>query len=51
MQEQVIRNSQPTYSQMRFANAKEAWRAGDWAHGRFSLPAGDDAEFIPAPER
>ncbi len=29
--------------------AKEAWRAGDWAHGRFQLPPGDDAEFIPAP--
>lgn len=31
--------------------AKEAWRAGDWMHGRFSLPPGDDQEFIPAPER
>jgi redox-sensitive bicupin YhaK (pirin superfamily) len=31
--------------------AKEAWRAGDWAHGRFRLPPGDDAEFIPAPDR
>ena len=31
--------------------AKEAWRAGDWMHGRFSLPPGDDREFIPAPER
>ncbi len=30
--------------------AKEAWRAGDWAHGRFQLPVGDDAEFIPLPE-
>ncbi len=30
--------------------AKEAWRAGDWAHGRFRLPPGDDGEFIPAPE-
>jgi len=29
--------------------AKEAWRAGDWAHGRFRLPPGDDGEFIPAP--
>lgn len=29
--------------------AKEAWRAGDWAHGRFKLPPNDDAEFIPAP--
>jgi redox-sensitive bicupin YhaK (pirin superfamily) len=31
--------------------AKEAWRAGDWAHGRFRLPPGDDREFVPAPER
>ena len=31
--------------------AREAWRAGDWMHGRFSLPPGDDREFIPAPER
>jgi redox-sensitive bicupin YhaK (pirin superfamily) len=31
--------------------AREAWRAGDWAHGRFQLPPDDNAEFIPAPER
>ncbi|SDZ37295.1 hypothetical protein SAMN05444004_11211 [Jannaschia faecimaris] len=31
--------------------AKEAWRAGDWAHGRFRLPPGDDAEHIPLPPR
>lgn len=31
--------------------AKEAWRAGDWAHGRFALPIGDDEEFIPVPKR
>jgi redox-sensitive bicupin YhaK (pirin superfamily) len=35
----------------RIEAAKEAWRAGDWAHGRFRLPPGDDGEFIPAPER
>ncbi|QGX97885.1 pirin family protein [Roseovarius faecimaris] len=29
--------------------AKEAWAKGDWAHGRFQLPPGDDAEFIPLP--
>ena len=34
----------------RIAAAKEAWRAGDWAHGRFRLPPEDKAEFIPAPE-
>lgn len=38
-------------SQERIAAAKEAWRAGDWAHGRFRLPPNDDAEFIPAPDR
>jgi redox-sensitive bicupin YhaK (pirin superfamily) len=37
-------------SKDRIAAAKEAWRAGDWAHGRFRLPPGDDSEFIPAPE-
>ena len=31
--------------------AKEAWRAGDWANGRFQLPTGDDQEHIPLPER
>ena len=29
--------------------AKAAWAAGDWTHGRFHLPPGDDAEFIPLP--
>lgn len=29
--------------------AKAAWAAGDWAHGRFRLPPGDAAEFIPLP--
>jgi len=38
-------------SKERIEAAREAWRAGDWAHGRFSLPPGDDGEFIPAPER
>jgi redox-sensitive bicupin YhaK (pirin superfamily) len=37
-------------SKDRINAAKEAWRAGDWAHGRFKLPAGDDAEFIPVPD-
>jgi redox-sensitive bicupin YhaK (pirin superfamily) len=37
-------------SRERIEAAKEAWRAGDWAHGRFRLPPGDDAEFMPAPE-
>jgi redox-sensitive bicupin YhaK (pirin superfamily) len=38
-------------SQDRINAAKEAWRAGDWAHGRFRLPPADDKEFIPAPEQ
>jgi redox-sensitive bicupin YhaK (pirin superfamily) len=38
-------------SKERIEAAKEAWRAGDWAHGRFHLPPDDNAEFIPAPER
>jgi len=38
-------------SKERIEAAKEAWRAGDWEHGRFRLPPGDDAEFIPLPER
>ncbi len=36
-------------SRERIEAAKAAWRAGDWAHGPFRLPPGDDAEFIPAP--
>lgn len=38
-------------SKERIEAAKEAWRAGDWQHGRFQLPPGDAAEFTPAPER
>ncbi|WP_300029645.1 pirin family protein [uncultured Roseobacter sp.] len=37
-------------SRDRIDAAKEAWRAGDWAHGRFQLPPGDDDEFIPLPD-
>lgn len=37
-------------SKDRLTAAKEAWRAGDWAHGRFKLPPTDNAEFIPAPD-
>lgn len=36
-------------SKERIEAAKEAWRQGDWAHGRFQLPADDDREFIPLP--
>lgn len=31
--------------------AKQAWAEGDWQHGRFQLPTGDAAEFIPLPDR
>ncbi|MGB3688900.1 MAG: pirin family protein [Jannaschia helgolandensis] len=37
-------------SQDRIDAAKEAWRAGDWAHGRFQLPPGDEDEYIPLPD-
>ncbi|RGP37815.1 pirin family protein [Pseudotabrizicola alkalilacus] len=36
-------------SKDRIDAAREAWRAGDWAHGRFRLPPDDAGEFIPAP--
>ena len=38
-------------SRERIEEAKEAWRAGDWEHGRFQLPPTDNAEFIPLPNR
>ncbi|MCU9839680.1 MULTISPECIES: pirin family protein [Ruegeria] len=38
-------------SKDRIEAAKEAWRAGDWMHGRFRLPPGDDQEFTPLPAR
>jgi redox-sensitive bicupin YhaK (pirin superfamily) len=38
-------------SKERIEAAKEAWRAGDFLHGRFRLPPGDEREFIPLPDR
>ncbi len=38
-------------SKERIDAAKEAWRAGDWTHGRFQLPPTDAVEFTPAPDR
>ncbi|MEM8740691.1 MAG: pirin family protein [Pseudomonadota bacterium] len=38
-------------SKERIEAAKEAWREGDWEHGRFQLPPDDKAEFIPLPEK
>ncbi len=37
-------------SRERLEAAKKAWREGDWEHGRFRLPPGDDREFIPLPD-
>ena len=36
-------------SQEKIDAAKEAWREGDWEHGRFQLPPADRDEFIPLP--
>ncbi|MFO1105603.1 MAG: pirin family protein [Amaricoccus sp.] len=36
-------------SQERIEAAKAAWASGDFTHGRFHLPPGDDREFIPLP--
>lgn len=36
-------------SQERIEAAKEAWREGDWEHGRFQLPPDDNSEYIPLP--
>lgn len=37
-------------SRERIDAAKQAWAQGDWEHGRFQLPPGDDDEFIPLPD-
>ncbi|OCX63049.1 hypothetical protein BFP70_12570 [Thioclava sp. SK-1] len=37
-------------SKERIEAAKEAWRAGDWMHGRFTLPPHDHGEFILLPD-
>jgi redox-sensitive bicupin YhaK (pirin superfamily) len=36
-------------SRDKIESAKQAWSAGDHRSGRFRLPPGDDAEFIPLP--
>ncbi len=38
-------------SRDRIETAKEAWARGDWTHGQFRLPPGDDDEYIPLPQR
>ena len=37
-------------SQEKIEQAKQAWRAGDWEHGRFKLPDEDKDEFISLPD-
>jgi len=34
-------------SQEKIAQAEAEWRRGDWQNGQFTLPPGDDQEFIP----
>ncbi|MFD2205621.1 pirin family protein [Kiloniella antarctica] len=36
-------------SREKIESAKQAWREGDWQHGRFQLPLDDNQEFIPLP--
>ena len=38
-------------SKEKIEHAKDEWRKGNWDEGLFSLPAGDDAEHIPLPDR
>ena len=38
-------------SQEKIDGAKEAWRQGDWQHGRFQLPVDDDQEFMSLPDK
>lgn len=38
-------------SRERIEAAKEAWARGDWDHGPFRLPPGDEDEFVPLPDR
>jgi len=37
-------------SKERIEEARDAWAKGDWHNGQFSLPSGDDDEFIPLPD-
>lgn len=38
-------------SQEKIEAAKQAWREGDWQHGRFQLPVDDDQEIMPLPAK
>ncbi|MGI9478808.1 MAG: pirin family protein [Hyphomicrobiaceae bacterium] len=37
-------------SQEKIEQAKADWGKGDWVSGRFQLPPGDNADFIPLPD-
>ncbi|MEM1364299.1 MAG: pirin family protein [Pseudomonadota bacterium] len=37
-------------SREKIEHAARAWMEGDWEHGRFQLPPGDDKEHIPLPD-
>ncbi|MCG6858246.1 MAG: pirin family protein [Salaquimonas sp.] len=38
-------------SRERIEAARDAWGEGDFEHGRFHLPPGDEEEYIPLPEK
>ena len=38
-------------SREKIAHAREEWRAANWGEGQFDLPADDNHEFIPAPDK
>lgn len=38
-------------SKERLEHAREEWRRGDWNNGQFTLPPGDEDEFIPLPDK
>jgi hypothetical protein len=37
-------------SKEKIEEARQAWKEGKWGEGQFSLPPGDDEEFIPLPD-
>ena len=37
-------------SREKIEHAKHEWAKGNWEEGLFTLPPGDDEEFIPLPE-
>jgi hypothetical protein len=39
----------PRHVSWNFVASCRAWIKGDFEHGRFRLPPGDDSEFVPFP--